>query len=52
MTATFRLGRIAGIESGAHWSWLLVVALVVWSLAEGVFPRPEYDRHVIPWPPF
>lgn len=21
-------------------------------LAEGVFPRPEYDRHVIPWPPF
>ncbi|MEI7054209.1 SCO1664 family protein [Nocardioides sp. CCNWLW239] len=21
-------------------------------LAEGVFPRPEHDRHVIPWPPF
>ncbi|MER7555903.1 SCO1664 family protein [Nocardioides sp. NPDC126508] len=21
-------------------------------LAEGVFPEPEYDRHVIPWPPF
>lgn len=21
-------------------------------LAEGVFPRPGYDRHVIPWPPF
>ncbi|GGU15166.1 SCO1664 family protein [Nocardioides albus] len=21
-------------------------------LAEGVFPQPEYDRHVIPWPPF
>ena len=38
MTATFRLGRIAGIEIGAHWSWLLVVALVVWSLADGVFP--------------
>lgn len=38
MTAAFRLGRIAGIEIGAHWSWLLVVALVVWSLADGVFP--------------
>jgi Zn-dependent protease/CBS domain-containing protein len=38
MTSTFRLGRVAGIEIGAHWSWLLVVALVVWSLADGVFP--------------
>src|ERR1700754_58424 len=38
MTSTFRLGRIAGIEIGVNWSWLLVVALVVWSLAAGVFP--------------
>ena len=38
MTSTFRLGRIAGIEIGAHWSLLVVVALVVWSLADGVFP--------------
>jgi len=39
MSSTFRIGRIAGIELGAHWSWLLVVALVVWSLADGVFPE-------------
>ena len=38
MTSTFRLGRIAGVEIGAHWSWLLVVALIIWSLAAGVFP--------------
>lgn len=38
MTSTFRLGRVAGVEIGAHWSWLLVVALITWSLAEGVFP--------------
>jgi Zn-dependent protease/CBS domain-containing protein len=38
MTSTFRLGRIAGFEIGAHWSWLLVVVLIVWSLADGVFP--------------
>jgi Zn-dependent protease len=38
MESTFRLGRVAGIEIGAHWSWLLVVALIVWSLADGVFP--------------
>jgi Zn-dependent protease/CBS domain-containing protein len=39
MESRFRLGRIAGIEIDAHWSWLLVVALIVWSLASGVFPE-------------
>lgn len=38
MSSTFRLGRVAGVEIGCHWSWLLVVALITWSLAEGVFP--------------
>ena len=38
MTSSFRLGRLAGIEIGANWSWLLVVALIVWSLASGVLP--------------
>jgi Zn-dependent protease len=38
VTSSFRLGRLAGIEIGANWSWLLVVALIVWSLAAGVFP--------------
>jgi Zn-dependent protease/CBS domain-containing protein len=37
--STFRLGRVAGIEIGVNWSWLLVVVLVVWSLASGVFPK-------------
>lgn len=43
MTSTFRFGRIAGIEIGAHWTWLLVVALVVWSLAATVFPATSPD---------
>jgi hypothetical protein len=38
MTSTLRLGRVAGIDIGAHWSWLLVFGLIVWSLAAGVFP--------------
>lgn len=38
MSSTFRLGRIAGVEIGFHWSWLIVVALITWSLAVGVFP--------------
>jgi Zn-dependent protease len=39
MNSTFRLGRVAGIEIGIHWSWLLVVALIIWSLSQGVFPH-------------
>ncbi|HEX2064400.1 MAG TPA: site-2 protease family protein, partial [Acidimicrobiales bacterium] len=30
--------RVRGIPIGAHWSWLLVFALVVWSLGTALFP--------------
>ncbi|HSC90081.1 MAG TPA: site-2 protease family protein [Gaiellaceae bacterium] len=33
MTSSIRLGRIAGIEIGVNWSWLVVFALIVWSIA-------------------
>jgi Zn-dependent protease len=36
--ASFRFGRIAGVEIGANWSWLVVVGLIGWSLGAGVFP--------------
>lgn len=35
---TFSLGRIAGVKVGVNWSWLVVFALITWTLAEGVFP--------------
>ena len=38
MNPTFQLGRIAGIRIGINWSWLIVFALIVWSLASAVFP--------------
>jgi Zn-dependent protease len=38
VTSSFELGRIAGIRVGAHWSLLVVFALIVWSLASAVFP--------------
>ena len=38
MNATFRLGRIAGIEIGINWSWLIVLVLMLWTLAAGIFP--------------
>jgi len=36
--ASFRLGRVAGVEIGVNWSWVVVVGLVVWSLGAVVFP--------------
>ncbi len=38
MSPTFQIGRIAGIRIGINWSWLIVFALIVWSLAVAVFP--------------
>jgi Zn-dependent protease/CBS domain-containing protein len=39
VTSTVRLGRLAGVEIGIHWSWALIFALIVWSLADAVFPE-------------
>ena len=38
MNPSFQLARIVGIRIGVHWSWLIVFALIVWSLASAVFP--------------
>jgi Zn-dependent protease len=38
MISSMRLARVAGVEIRAHWSLLVVVALLVWSLSAGVFP--------------
>jgi Zn-dependent protease/predicted transcriptional regulator len=39
VTSSFKLGRLAGVEIGIHWSWALIFALIVWSLADVVFPE-------------
>ena len=41
MGDSFQLGRIAGIRIGINWSWLVVFALIVWTLAANVFPHHE-----------
>jgi Zn-dependent protease/CBS domain-containing protein len=38
MTSSFRLFTIRGIEIGINWSWFVVFALIVWTLATAVFP--------------
>ena len=39
MTTSIELGRIFGIRIGINWSWLVVFALIAWTLAAGIFPE-------------
>jgi Zn-dependent protease/predicted transcriptional regulator len=39
VTTSIELGRIFGIRIGINWSWLVVVALITWTLAAGIFPE-------------
>jgi Zn-dependent protease len=34
-----RLGRVGGVEIGINWTWLIIAGLIVWSLADAVFPE-------------
>ena len=45
MRSTFRLGRIAGIEVGIHWSLLVIGVLLVGSLAGGQLPNLAPNAH-------
>ncbi len=38
MTPSFTIARIAGIRIGINWSWLIVFALIVWTLESSIFP--------------
>lgn len=39
MESSLTLGRVAGVEIGINWSWLVIFALIIWSLAAVVFPE-------------
>ncbi len=38
---TLTLGRVAGVRIGINWSWLIVFALIVWTLGASVFPAQD-----------
>jgi Zn-dependent protease/CBS domain-containing protein len=38
MKGSLRIARIAGIDIGIHYSWILIFIVITWSLAEGYFP--------------
>ena len=46
MSASLRLFRIAGIDIGIHYTWILIFGLITWSLAQGFFPQfyPGWDQ--------
>src|SRR6266511_3213616 len=35
------LGRFGGVEVRLNWSWLVILALLVWTLSDGVFPAQD-----------
>jgi Zn-dependent protease/CBS domain-containing protein len=38
MKSSIRIGRIAGIDIGIHYTWIFAFLLIAWSLAAGFFP--------------
>lgn len=46
MKSSFKLGRILGIEIGIHVSWLIIFALLSWSLAVAYYPA--IDENISP----
>lgn len=45
MKGSFHLMTFAGIDVGLHYTWLIIFALITWSLATGFFPQvyPGWD---------
>src|SRR3970040_1741287 len=45
MLSSFKIGKIAGIEIGVHWSWVFIFALITWSFAGGILKEffPEWS---------
>ena len=39
MHASLRIGRVAGVEIGVNWSWLVIFGLISWSLGATIFPE-------------
>src|SRR5688572_5554877 len=44
MRQSIRLGRIGGVEVGAHWSVLVIVLLLAYGLAAAVLPTVAPNR--------
>ncbi len=45
MRSSITIARVRGIDIGVNWSWFVIAGLIVWSLADAVFPeiKPGLD---------
>src|SRR6476659_4333404 len=43
LNAGVSIGRIRGIDIRIHWSWLIILVLLTWSFAEGLY-RDLFDN--------
>lgn len=46
MGTSFKIGKIAGIEIGVHWSWVFILLLITWSFAGGILEEffPQWSE--------
>ena len=44
LRGNFRIGKIFGIPIEINVSWLLILLLVTWTIAEGYFTREEFKH--------
>ena len=44
LTSGLRIARVHGIDIRAHWSWLLIVGLLTWSLSNGLFGETIFPQ--------
>ncbi|MEX0785116.1 MAG: site-2 protease family protein [Dehalococcoidia bacterium] len=46
MLSSFKIGKIAGVEIGVHWSWTFIFLLITWSFASGILEDtfPEWSE--------
>ncbi len=39
MGSSIKIGKIAGIEIGIHWSWTFILLLITWSFCASQSPK-------------
>lgn len=46
MLSSIKIGKIAGIEIGVHWSWLIIFGLITMTMANGILEEyfPEWSN--------
>lgn len=49
LQGTLTIGRIRGIAIQVHWSWLLILSMLTWSLSQSLFPVEVEVSPAVRW---